>query len=207
MVLQLVYIVIAYLHVTSVEGNQTLTVMNTHDWGTWGVAEYCFNNTYAVGYDIKIEKHQGIFFDDTALNGIKLICEPNDVNNNMQNTVNSTVGPWGRWFGEAHCERQGNRKRFLTSFNLQVEPRQQILDDSSVNYVKFKCRDLHGTLPSYELAKARLPGYGIWGEYGSWSDECSFGTAICGIRTRVSEPQGMFGDDTALDDVMFFCCK
>ena len=76
-----------------------------------------------------------------------------------------------------------------------------------MNYIKFKCRDLHGTMPSYELTKDRLPGFGIWGEFGAWSDECNFGTAICGIKTRVSELQGMFGDDTALDDVMFYCCK
>lgn len=55
----------------------------------------------------------------------------------------------------------------------------------------------------YELAKS--PGEGDWGEFGEWSETCGPYEAICGIRTKVEEHQ--YGlDDTALNDVIVYCC-
>ncbi|XDV38014.1 hypothetical protein PO909_007556, partial [Leuciscus waleckii] len=69
-----------------------------------------------------------------------------------------------------------------------------IEDDTSVNNIRFKCSQ--GSVLQGEG--------GPWGDWGYWSPSCK-GTGICGIKTRVEEPQGM-GDDTALNDVIMYCC-
>lgn len=76
-------------------------------------------------------------------------------------------------------------------------------DDSEANFVKFHCRDFDGQAPEYELAIS--PGHGKWGSYGSFSASCDYNTAICGLSTRIEQPQGG-GDDTALNDVIMYCC-
>ncbi|XP_045193286.2 vitelline membrane outer layer protein 1-like [Mercenaria mercenaria] len=186
----------------SVSVSKTLSVTNANDWGDWGDAQYCGEDTYAVGYDMKIE--EWIKGDDTALNGIKLICQSPFGHTSRRGVATSSVGPWGGWVGEALCDNRNDKQQFLTSFNLQSEQKQGKGDDTSANFIKFKCRDLAGSLPSYEMS--RDPGFGEWGQYGSWSSECYKGTAICGIKTRVEVPQGR-GDDTALNDVIFYCCR
>lgn len=45
-------------------------------------------------------------------------------------------------------------------------------------------------------------GFGGW---GSWSDQCGTGEAVCGVTTRVEGDQGG-GDDTALNDLTLTCC-
>lgn len=77
-------------------------------------------------------------------------------------------------------------------------------DDTEVNYVKFLCQDLESETQQYELA--RPPGHGHWGDYGEWSETCGAGSAICGLRTKVEDNQ--YGtDDTALNDVIMYCCS
>ncbi|VDI46185.1 Hypothetical predicted protein, partial [Mytilus galloprovincialis] len=51
------------------------------------------------------------------------------------------------------------------------------------------------------------PGYGPYGSYGEWSDACPVNSAICGIKTKIHSNQGEGVDDTALNDVKFFCCE
>lgn len=78
-------------------------------------------------------------------------------------------------------------------------------DDTAANYVKFKCRDLAHSSNAYELVKP--PGYGLWGEYGGWSAKCPQNTAICGLRTKIEQRQKLFIDNTALNEVDFYCCE
>ena len=77
-------------------------------------------------------------------------------------------------------------------------------DDTSANFVKFYCRDLGGA--NNETLLVRPPGTGSWGTYGEWSESCSNGTAICGLVTKIETVQGD-GDDTSLNDVVFYCCE
>ncbi|WAR17473.1 VMO1-like protein, partial [Mya arenaria] len=51
-----------------------------------------------------------------------------------------------------------------------------------------------------------LPGHGQFGSFGNWSDSCTTGSAICGMRTLVEAFQSD-GDDTALNDAIFYCCQ
>ncbi|XP_060558385.1 vitelline membrane outer layer protein 1 homolog [Ruditapes philippinarum] len=134
--------------------------------------------------------------DNTALNAIKLICA--NERGKYTGEVTSTQGRWGSWVGRINC----NGHRHLAAFDLQVEKPQGRGDDTAANYVKFKCR-CHGG-HAYELVKP--PGHGLWGKWGAWSDTCPKGSGICGIQTKVEKCQ-WHGDDTALNDVAFYCCK
>uniref|UniRef100_A0A671KJ80 Vitelline membrane outer layer 1 homolog a n=1 Tax=Sinocyclocheilus anshuiensis TaxID=1608454 RepID=A0A671KJ80_9TELE len=96
---------------------------------------------------------------------------------------------WGQWTEIKWCP-----SGFLTAFQLRVESSQGIEDDTAANNIRFNCSG--GSL---------LQGEGTyWGEWGNWSPLCQ-GRGICGIMTRIDEPQGI-GDDTALNDVCMFCC-
>lgn len=98
-------------------------------------------------------------------------------------------GRWGNWSKAQLCP--SNK---MVSFSLRVQERQHLRDDTAANNVRFTCSD--GT----ELEGWGLPG----GHFGPWSSSCTSG-AICGLQTKVEEPQGK-GDDTALNDMRVFCC-
>ncbi|XP_016380009.1 vitelline membrane outer layer protein 1 homolog [Sinocyclocheilus rhinocerous] len=131
--------------------------------------------------------------DDTALNGISLHCVESKGSSNSYHdyaSVQSDVGSWGRWTDIKWCP-----SGFLTAFQLRVESSQGDGDDTAANNIMFKCS--RGSL---------LQGDGThWGDWGDWSQTCE-GEGICGIKTQIEEPQGR-GDDTALNDVLMFCCN
>ncbi|XP_073510622.1 vitelline membrane outer layer protein 1-like isoform X2 [Phyllobates terribilis] len=130
--------------------------------------------------------------DDTGLNGIRLHClNKTDIHPNVKDEyiIKSTEGPWGEWSQTSWCPIG-----HLISFSMQVEPPRRGVDDTAANNLMFQCSD-------YEI----ILGAGhSWGDYGRWSGKCMDG--ICGMKAKVERPQGS-GDDTALNDVQFICCK
>lgn len=173
----------------------TIRVGNGQKWGNWNKPEFCKEGQYAYAYSMKIERMQGRG-DDTSLNGIQLYCGTSNATSAFQ-TITSGVGPWGEWQVPTKCRRG----EYLTAFSLQVESEQGAGDDTAANYVKFLCRGVSG---EYEISQS--PGHGFWGNFGPWSFSCPKGSAICGLSTKLENPQGQ-GDDTALNNVFFFCCK
>jgi hypothetical protein len=153
------------------------------DWGDWGVPQFCPYPHYAVGYNTKIEGPQGKG-DDTALNAIKLICSSGAA-------LYSSQGQWGGWGNDAYC----NSGEKLSAFVMKSEPSQGKGDDTAANALKLYCSNR-------ELFNHHEAPWGRWGNL----IRCQANTFICGIRTQVEPSQGK-GDDTALNNVIFYCCE
>ena len=107
--------------------------------------------------------------------------------------VTSTEQKWGEWTSTQYCKDD----EFLRSAQFRSEPHQESkFDDTAGNDLNLSCTD--GMV---------LNGHAdTWGE---WSDfiSCPSNTAICGISTLVEPDQGSEDDDTALNAVIFYCCK
>ena len=56
--------------------NQVLKSPLVTNWGQWTTWSNCSSNQFVIGMQLKVEGDKGTFGDDTALNGIRLICAP-----------------------------------------------------------------------------------------------------------------------------------
>ncbi|MBN3298062.1 vitelline membrane outer layer protein 1-like [Amia ocellicauda] len=167
----------------------TINVTNGGQFGAWTWREMCPEGFYAIGFSLRVEENQ-LGLDDTALNGIRLFCsKPSD--RSVLYTTESNIGLFGEWTQTLWCPNG-----VLKSFQLRVEPHKgHFGDDTSANNIKFRCS-----------SNPVIEGLGLtWGDYGNWSDECPQG-GICGIETK-QEPYQVGLDDSALNDVRFFCCS
>ena len=165
---------------------------NGGPWGDWSRAVYCPSGSWATGYAMRVEPKQGID-DDTALNAIALYCS--DRNGRNMARIVPHEGFWGNWREGANCSQGA----FITHFQLKVEPRQGIGDDTAANSVAFLCRGNQ---------RIEASGGGPWGDWGEWQGD-SQGVAICGVRAKVEPKQGPAPtqDDTALNDLEFTWCN
>jgi len=167
------------------------------NWGTWGAPQLCRDNQYVSGINLKIEGRQGQRFlrkdDDTALNGIRLICTNLDGNN--PDELRPNEGPYGEFRGVKHCPNG-----IATGFQLRSEPDQRGADDTAAVDMALKCTNFDGSATD-------LVGGGIL-SYGAWTAQqvCPPKTAVCGINTQVEGPQGN-GDDSSLNNVNIACCE
>ncbi|XP_028581564.1 vitelline membrane outer layer protein 1-like [Podarcis muralis] len=180
-------IIFCYLWEVEARGyDSIISVLNGAPWGLWGKKEFC-SFGFATGFSLKVEPYQGggRKDDDTALNGIRLFC-------NDDSYISSAVGEWGAWSEIRYCPVPSK----LKAFSLRVEVPQGFGDDTAANNIMFMCSD-----------DSKLKGNSHeWGTFGPWSSPCHAGSYICGIQTKVEFPQGP-EDDTALNDIKFYCCK
>ena len=89
---------------------------------------------------------------------------------------------------------------------MHAEPSLGSGDDTATNGLHVRCRGpgLSGTNIEEVVDEGVTFSSSTW---GSWSAECPAGMGICSIQTKIESDQGKLGDDTALDDVEFGCCK
>ncbi|XP_068129440.1 vitelline membrane outer layer protein 1 homolog [Hyperolius riggenbachi] len=167
--------------------SETISVTNGEKEGTWGERETCPSKQKALGFEQKVEESESTF-DGTAVNGIKLICgTPGQTGSYTE--ITSQTGKFGDWKGRKMCKEGG----VLQSFWLRVDPPHDYEDDEAVTNIKFVCS-------TGEI----LEGEGEHGgEYGDKSPMCLNG--IIGLKTLVQPHKGFFGDDTSLNDVIFYC--
>ncbi|XP_052073383.1 vitelline membrane outer layer protein 1 homolog [Mytilus californianus] len=138
--------------------------------------------------------------DRTELNAIEIICGSRG-GVRCGDTASSGQQNYGDWTEEVFCPA----KTLLVAFSLQVHQYNNESDNTGANYVKFKCRYFRDDVGNFELSYP--PGYGVYGSYGEWSEACPVNSAICGIQTKIHGGSPYGQDDTALNDVNFFCCE
>ena len=155
-------------------------------WGTWGGAEYCENGVFARGFIFRAEKWEKDQ-DDTGGNAVCLKCGDED--------VCSKMAVWGTWREPQICP-DGS---YLSGWRQNVEPSQGRSDDTALDNVEYRCRDAENWGRTEDMKVEANE----WGTWSRWK-ECPRGQFICGIETRVEDPDG---DDTALNDIKHTCCR
>ena len=91
---------------------------------------------------------------------------------------------------------------FLKAFQLRVEPEQPFntFNTAAAN-IRFRCNFMNTDLGSHEVLGN---GNEEPGSFGEWSDACPPQEGICGLSIKFENPN--YIDDTAMNDVEFYCC-
>ncbi|XP_060575114.1 vitelline membrane outer layer protein 1 homolog [Ruditapes philippinarum] len=157
-----------------------------------------------MGFNMMYDDNDAKEADRTGLNVINISCanrKGTRVKN--QRSVQSPLGGRGHWTGDVICPRSNGIPLFLQSFELMVHEPKQSEDDTKANVVRFTCRDSHWKQQPKSIEKHIA---GAKGQFGKSSEKCPKDSAICGLQSRV-EGHIHHGDNTALNDVRFFCCR
>lgn len=160
-------------------------------FGDWAPnAEQCPTGQWMRGAALTIEQSLGGRKDDTALNGIHLLCGTVSDRGRIHE-IRSRTGPWGTRRADRFCANG-----YVVGARLRIEPPQRSGDDTGGVDAEFRCENGDILSSDYKLG---------WGNWSSWKT-CPPASAICGIKTKVEGNQGS-GDDTALNDAEFTCCS
>ncbi|CAF1074687.1 unnamed protein product [Brachionus calyciflorus] len=100
------------------------------NWGVWGPAEECDQNDYVIGFRTKLHPKQSSGIDDTALNGVELICS----NGKILKSLEGHFGSWNLSF------RNCSNGQKVTSFSYGMEEKGSN-DDSATNIIQLICSD------------------------------------------------------------------
>lgn len=96
-------------------------------FGEWTQPMYCPSGTLA-SFQLRVEPHQGLFGDDTAVNNIKFRCSSNP-------TLEGAGTDWGEYgYWSEECGDGG-----ICGVETKMEEYQYGLDDSTLNDIRFHC--------------------------------------------------------------------
>ena len=95
---------------------ELVPVAHSH-WGNWGSPSFCPENTWAAGFGLKVEFDQGSVVDDSALNGVRLLCYDGN-GTQYVSQISSSVGGLGSWGSNIFCFGNNN---FLNGIRLRSE--------------------------------------------------------------------------------------
>ncbi|CAL8121814.1 unnamed protein product [Orchesella dallaii] len=189
--------IILALTLSSIVSADDVLISSPHvtNWGDWGEVEKCPVGSFVFGYKLKVQPGGGVLNDDTALNGIELLCiTPTKRHNATQDKaltpISSSVGHAGDFGQILECPEPG----YVVGFQLRSEPNQLLYDDSAANDLKLMCS-----------TGETLEGYGD-PIFGDWTEpqRCPRSTLVCGIQTQVESDGQM--DNTSLNNVNMVCC-
>lgn len=178
---------------TVTPSNTTLNMGGMGIWGGEGPEEICPENMRACGIQHKGEDNQQ-GGDDTALNGIKLLCCQNNIGITNVKEIGSYIGPFGDWRSQAFCPMGS----YIRGFNHKWEGDQGSGDDTASNGVSVICSDSAGTVLN--------PWQGPFGNWQSNFVSCQIGEYVCGLKTKVEGNQNG-GDDTGMNGLSMRCCS
>merc|ERR1711971_1505922 len=175
-------------------------------WGDWGEKSFCPDNSWAQGYQLKVESDQGGLDDDTALDGVRLECFDSKgvYTGSVESTPQYTHS--GEWMSKLYCTSNS----FLDGIRLRSEEGYYKKNRMYIESDKANTRSLDETaannIDMHCINKNTLSGNGMfWGEWTDWK-YCPTGTAVCGLKTKVQEYSGSFTDDTAPNEIILYCC-
>ncbi|XP_053468173.1 vitelline membrane outer layer protein 1 [Ictalurus furcatus] len=100
---------------------------HTGHFGEWTEPRWCPSGTLS-SFQLRVEPHQGIFGDDTTANNIRFRCSSNPTMEGQ----GMAWGEYGEWSN--NCHNGG-----ICGIQTKMELYQGILDDSSLNDVRFHC--------------------------------------------------------------------
>ncbi|CAF0867431.1 unnamed protein product, partial [Brachionus calyciflorus] len=156
------------------------------NWGSWGPTEVCDHNDYVIGFRTKLHPYQGHglgpSIDDTALNGVELICSNGK-------KIKSSEGEFGSW---DTIFRNCSNQQKINGFFYGIHQKQVNGDNTATNLIRLNCTN----------------DFRITSLEGSWSTSiisisCPYGV-IVGLRTQVQSSQSTT-DNTALNNIEFIC--
>lgn len=98
-------------------------------WGKWSDEEICKDKQGVKGFQLKQQSPQGEG-DDTAANGLRLICKDDSV------LMAKNDGQWGEWSEIVKCSGNNN---VICGLRVQIEKMRGKGDDTALNDVEFKC--------------------------------------------------------------------
>ncbi|XP_053699999.1 vitelline membrane outer layer protein 1 homolog [Synchiropus splendidus] len=102
---------------------------HTGYFGEWSHPQYCPSGVL-TSFQLRVQPHQGLLGDDTAVNNIKFRCSSNP-------TLEAPGMQWGEYgLWSRDCTGGG-----ICGIETKMEEYQRGLDDSTLNDVRFHCCD------------------------------------------------------------------
>jgi hypothetical protein len=139
------------------------------------------------GFRLQVERMVGRGWDDTALNGIQLMCNYGPQTRHLPQ-IRGDHGSWKQW---KFCKRGSH----MIGLNFRSEKNQGKGDDTAGNNVQMRCSD-----------DQTLDGQGArWGTWDGWKI-CPGRSFMCGVEAKIQQHHGHGHDDTGLNQIKLICC-